>query len=340
MASTTRKAIATLTLGALLASTAGCTEFWTSTVTRKNNIQSGDVLLTTADLRQTTRTRSAGAVITCAEPSPDVAKIAAAAMDTSASGSAQSVGNAVSPELALSLAASRSEALAQLGQRLATVQLLRDGMFRACEAFANGAIDSTAYSSILSRYDKLMITMLLGEFAANSTTRVMPVTLTSNSESHGSANATAPAPAASGAAAGAPAAAAPAEGSGGTADASSEAQSATQAPTVTVVQAQSDGTGVAAALATMQQTYIDDVNVDPLILNCLSTKSGSDLAGICANMVNNTSFLSAIVGGKLMATLLRANGDQTMTLEQKTAAIEALKKALDNFTETVAKKPQ
>ncbi len=55
-----------------------------------------------------------------------------------------------------------AEAMAQLGQRLATIQLLRDGLYRACEAYANGALDKSSYSMILSRFDDTMITLLLG----------------------------------------------------------------------------------------------------------------------------------------------------------------------------------
>jgi hypothetical protein len=74
----------------------------------------------------------------------------------------------VAPEVAIAVSRSQAEALAQLGERLATIQLLRDGLYRACEGFANGAISDTTYAVILSRYDDTMITMLLGEFAAGA----------------------------------------------------------------------------------------------------------------------------------------------------------------------------
>jgi hypothetical protein len=348
------KTITLLMSGAMLAVTTGCTEFWTSTVSRNRPVHSGDVLMTTADLRQTTRQLMPGGVITCAEPSPDVAKIAAAAMDASASGSASSAGDAVSPALAASLATSRSEALAQLGQRIATVQLLRDGMFRACEAFSNGAIDKSAYSAILSRYDKLMITMLLGEFAANSTTRIIPVTLTGNSEAHGNADATAGVPATpgdtgtggagtggagtagGGASSGTGGTATPTPttsggtaGTGGTAGAESEAKSATQAPTIMVLQEGSDRPAIAAALATMQQAYIDDLNVDPLMLNCMRTDLTPSSLALCQQIASESQVFPKLVDAKVLSVLMRAKAENdTVPMEDTVQKIKELEAEL------------
>lgn len=164
----------------------GCSNYWSGTRVQTKSVDSNQVLVTTADVRGIFRVASPGKSITCAEPSPDVAKIATASFSGDLAASASSIGSVVSPEIAMSLAMSRSEALAQLGQRLATIQLLRDGMYRACEAYANGAIDKASYAVMLGRYDDVMITMLLGEFAANSTTRFGPVFLGSNSSATGS----------------------------------------------------------------------------------------------------------------------------------------------------------
>lgn len=113
----------------------------------------------------------------CAEPSPDVARVVQAAL--SAAGTANldvtsPVAGGLTGADALKLAASarldatRSEAIAQLTRRIATIQLLRDGMYRACEAYANGAIGQEIYTAIVSRYDKIMVTMLLGEMASGN----------------------------------------------------------------------------------------------------------------------------------------------------------------------------
>lgn len=89
--------------------------------------------------------------VVCTEPSPDamVAKAAAIA------------GSATSPEVAASLGASFSESAANIGIRTPTIQLLRDGMFRACEAYLNGAIDKEEYSVILFNYDRIMTALII-----------------------------------------------------------------------------------------------------------------------------------------------------------------------------------
>jgi hypothetical protein len=48
------------------------------------------------------------------------------------------------------------------------MQLLRDGLYRACEAYMNGAIGRTAYTAILANYDTMMMTMMFGETAAGN----------------------------------------------------------------------------------------------------------------------------------------------------------------------------
>jgi hypothetical protein len=111
--------------------------------------------------------------VTCAEPSPDVAKAFSSSFNLGTSIVARGLPSGVTPEVALAISRSQAEALAQLGERLATIQLLRDGLFRACEAYANGAISDTTYAVILSRYDDTMITMLLGEFAAGAFGRTL-----------------------------------------------------------------------------------------------------------------------------------------------------------------------
>jgi hypothetical protein len=110
--------------------------------------------------------------VTCAEPSPDVAKIVSEAFGSSAALTARAkIPNVpANADLNTTLALSKSyaEGIAQMTERLATIQLLRDGLYRACEAYANGAITSTTYAAILSRYDKTMITLLMGELVAGN----------------------------------------------------------------------------------------------------------------------------------------------------------------------------
>jgi hypothetical protein len=59
-----------------------------------------------------------------------------------------------------SISASMNEAVASLGIRTATIQLLRDGLYRACEAYRNGAINEFGYAMLLSNYDDVMIRLL------------------------------------------------------------------------------------------------------------------------------------------------------------------------------------
>jgi hypothetical protein len=105
--------------------------------------------------------------IICAEPSPDVAQAISAAftaagqVDANVPQTGQFGGSG-------SIGSSYAESIAQLGERLATVQLLRDKMYRACEAYQNGAISDTSYTLMLARFDKTMASMLASEIAAGA----------------------------------------------------------------------------------------------------------------------------------------------------------------------------
>src|SRR5205814_4453676 len=121
----------------------------------------------------------------CAEPSPDVAKAVSESLNISAALDAVAKGRELPVEGALKTAAAisraRAESLAQLTNRLATIQLLRDGLYRACEAYANGAVSETTYAIILSRFDKLMVTLLTGELVAGNFGQSLAVLGTSGS---------------------------------------------------------------------------------------------------------------------------------------------------------------
>jgi hypothetical protein len=112
-----------------------------------------------------TRDNSASAMITCSEPSPDIALIAANAFSGSIGASGALFGDASGDQARASVASARAEQAAELGRRLATVQLARDTLFRACEAYSNGAIDEVMYSVMLSRFDDLMVALFAVEMA-------------------------------------------------------------------------------------------------------------------------------------------------------------------------------
>lgn len=150
--------------------------------TRHYTLSSGDALLTGADFRAITVTRAAdgstrGRVnpeyIRCAEPSPDVAKAVGRSLNVGGSASVAGLPSGIDPKVAFAISSAHAQAIAQLTERLATIQLLRDGLHSACEAYANGAISDTTYAIMLSRFDKLMVTMLLGEIAGGAFGRTL-----------------------------------------------------------------------------------------------------------------------------------------------------------------------
>lgn len=162
-------------MAGLLLLLAGCTSTG-GTFHLTSALGDTSTLSTSADVRMVTSTpvefladegRIKPKRIVCAEPSPDVVK---AVQQFFAFGGSLGVDipTQVAAQVAVSIAKARAEAAAQLGERLATIQLLRDGLYRACEAYANGAISETAYAVLLSRYDDTMITLFMGELAAGN----------------------------------------------------------------------------------------------------------------------------------------------------------------------------
>ena len=160
--------LSTCVAGLLTIALASCD----ATYMKSRELADTEVIGNTADLRMVFRDRAnynwtedriIPTRILCAEPSPDVAKVMQAAFGGSIAAEVFGKGGG-----AAALSATSAEALAQLGERLATIQLLRDGLYRACEAYANGALTETAYVVMLSRFDDTMVTMLLGELAAGA----------------------------------------------------------------------------------------------------------------------------------------------------------------------------
>ncbi len=155
---------------------AACTSDTGSTQVEQKVLGDSDVLVTTADVRMTiskpvTFDAEKGRVkprrVVCTEPSPDIAKAVQESFGMGASLGVE-VPQGVSAAAALSISKARAEAAAQLGERLATIQLLRDGLFRACEAYANGTFSEVTYAVLLSRYDDAMVSLLIGELAAGN----------------------------------------------------------------------------------------------------------------------------------------------------------------------------
>ncbi|GEM_PF-2247281 len=141
-------------------------------------IAANSALITQADTRVISTTQASldplgknrPAQITCAEPSPDIAKAVDKAFG--AGGNVTFNINGAQPtsdqvvQIAAAVSRSRSEAVAQLGERLASIQLLRDGLYRACEAYQNGALSPISYALVLSRYGDTLVTLLGSELIA------------------------------------------------------------------------------------------------------------------------------------------------------------------------------
>jgi hypothetical protein len=164
-----------------LALPAGCGYLESKKLLNRYGLEQNDVLLTGAEYRAIVATRvdkgdyRLGHVIPrnirCAEPSPDIAKAISDALSTAIA--AEVTKGAASGQIDVRLSRETSEAFAQLGERLATIQLLRDGLFRACEAYANGAIGAVNYGAILSAYDDLTVTLLAAEMTAGAFGRAL-----------------------------------------------------------------------------------------------------------------------------------------------------------------------
>lgn len=89
--------------------------------------------------------------IICAEPSPDVFSVYSAALEANA-------GKAEELQAALKLAT--GETGATIGLRTESIQLLRDAMYRLCEAYAADGIKADQYASLLSKYQKSMVSLI------------------------------------------------------------------------------------------------------------------------------------------------------------------------------------
>jgi hypothetical protein len=117
----------------------------------------------------------------CPEPSPDVAQAVSTAISASLEAALSKA--TVSQELAGRFGLASADSIAQLGERIATIQLLRDELSDLCRAFANGAVSATTYSIRLSKLDKKMVTLLISETSAGAFGRQLAAITTTASAS-------------------------------------------------------------------------------------------------------------------------------------------------------------
>lgn len=139
----------------------GCTWFQ-SDVRRgysQNGSWDGSVVYTTADVRMVSQRVHpvTHQLVTCTEPTSDVAKALSTAAELNLKGGTANANGQIGA------GGGSAEAVAELAGRSTALLALRDALFRACEAYANGIIGSDAYALVLSRYGQLMTTLFLGE---------------------------------------------------------------------------------------------------------------------------------------------------------------------------------
>lgn len=101
-------------------------------------------------------------IVACPEPQPDairaVAEQLSGAIKAKVKAETQDSGGAgAEGEGSAELAKAASEAVAELGKRTPTVQLLRDALYRSCEGVANGVLGTQHVEFIASRIDNLML---------------------------------------------------------------------------------------------------------------------------------------------------------------------------------------
>jgi hypothetical protein len=112
--------------------------------------------------------------VICTEPSPDA--ISAQAVSLAASASVPLGGKQTGSG---QVAGGFSETVASIAMRTQTIQLLRDGYFRLCEAYMNGALDQRDYKGTLYFIDEFMATVLAIE-AIGGTVQTPPVAISAN----------------------------------------------------------------------------------------------------------------------------------------------------------------
>lgn len=106
-----------------------------------------------------------GKTIVCAEPSPDAMSALSASLAATLTDPKTQINGSIS--------AGFQQSLTQIGVRTATIQMLRDGLFRACEAYLNGALDEADYVLITTFFPQTAATLTAiealgyGQFPAN-----------------------------------------------------------------------------------------------------------------------------------------------------------------------------
>ena len=138
---------------ALAAALVGCTS-------ANESVQHADIggtksLVMTGNFRLITERKRLGYPIICSEPSPDYT----VAFDKSAKATVK-ITSSTGTTTEIAPDAKTDESIEEGEGRAGAVLALRDGLYRACEAYANGFIGHDAYSIILSQYGNLLVALV------------------------------------------------------------------------------------------------------------------------------------------------------------------------------------
>ncbi|WP_349963117.1 hypothetical protein [Rhizobium sp. ZPR3] len=177
----------TIFIGFLLVILAGCN----AASNRVSSLQFGEthVLATTGNLRLVTdrkRLQPNGLVqnTICTEPSPDYAIAFGSNAALSGSGTGA---DGVKRDFSASYAS--TEQATALAGRTAGVLALRDGLYAACQSYANGVIGHDAYAMILSQYGDLLVA-LAGNSSADGGGATAQTTASTEASGKGTTDAT------------------------------------------------------------------------------------------------------------------------------------------------------
>jgi hypothetical protein len=310
------------------------------------NLESGESFFIDARQRMITNTRVDGMYhggqvtpkrIVCAEPSPDVALAMAHSLGAGINVMGYGSGN---------LTNAVSQGLAQLGERIAAVQLLRDVLYRSCEAYANGAISSTTYAVMMARLDETTTTLLLGEVAAGAFGRQLAAIKTT-ADAKASANLNESLSPSSKAGDGATAPAGASQGTGGAtpvrqSDGKTDSELKTLAEVLGTPGAITGRTGpgevartgpgeVAAEVSKIHKAFLDDDNLDALLVACITAlspepaKTGNEesaFSRICKDEIfkgfidNAKSIISAKANAEVLVIRARTEASYMDTLRR------------------------
>ena len=106
-----------------------------------------------------------GRSIVCAEPSPDALVAQAAVL--SANGAYKGGGD-TAPSASGGVGVAVQESAASIGLRTQSIQILRDGYYRLCESYLNGAIKEEEYQKVVSNLDTFILVALAVDGLGNA----------------------------------------------------------------------------------------------------------------------------------------------------------------------------